>query len=75
MVKSVEDTTRNYARKSLMAFLDGEKTLNWIIGVIRSSGVRGSRLTEIFENLRGYEGNPVRYQEARTACREQGWLN
>lgn len=74
MVKSVEITTRNYARGVLRAFLEGKKTLNWAVGMVRSSGVRGPRLTEIFENLENY-GNPARYHEALAACREQGWLD
>ncbi len=32
----------NYVKRSMAAYLDGKKNLNWIIGVIRSSGVRGS---------------------------------
>jgi hypothetical protein len=73
MVKSPEEGMRRYALKSLMAFLDGEQTLNWIIGAIRESGVRDQRLAEIFERLDGY-GDPERYQEALSACREQGWI-
>ncbi len=32
----------NYVKRSMTAYLDGKKNLNWIIGVIRSSGVRGA---------------------------------
>jgi len=54
--------------------LEDKKNLNWAVGMVRSSGVRGPRLIEIFENLKNY-GNPARYQEALAACREQGWLD
>jgi hypothetical protein len=74
MIKSVEITTRNYARGALRAFLEGKKNLNWAVGMIRSSGVRGQRLAKIFKNLENY-GNPVRYYEALSACREQHWLD
>lgn len=74
MIKSMEITTRNYARGALRAFLEGKKNLNWAVGMVRSSGVRGPRLTEIFENLENYS-NPTRYHEALAACREQGWLD
>jgi hypothetical protein len=74
MTKSVEDVTRNYARGALRAFLEGKKTLNWVVGMVRSSGVKGQRLTEVFDNLKDY-GDPGRYYEARTACHEQGWLD
>jgi hypothetical protein len=73
MVKSPEEGTRRYALRSLMAFLDGEKNLNWIVGVIRESGIRGQRLAEVFERLEEY-GDAERYQEALSACREQGWI-
>jgi hypothetical protein len=72
-MKSVEDATRNYARGALRAFLEDDKYLNWLIGMIKSSGVQGSTLAEIFESLRGY-GNGQRYEEAMLACRRQGWL-
>lgn len=71
--KSVEETTRRYAQNSLRAYLEGAKTLNWIIGVIRSSGVRGNRLVDVFDRLRGY-GDSVRYLEAKRACEDQGWM-
>jgi hypothetical protein len=46
----------------------------WVVGMLRSSGVRGQRLAEVFDNLKDY-GDLARYQEAFTACREQGWLD
>ena len=30
-----------YVKSSMAAYLDGKKGLRWILGVIRSSGVRG----------------------------------
>ncbi len=75
MVKSPEEGTRRYVLKSLMAFLDCEQNLNWIVGVIRVSGsVRDQRLAEVFQRLKEY-GDPARYQEALSACREQGWID
>jgi hypothetical protein len=73
MAKSTEDVTRNYVRGALRAFLEGKKTLNWVVGMVRSSGVRGQRLTEVFDSLKNYS-DPSRHQEAFAACREQGWL-
>jgi hypothetical protein len=68
MVKTTEISIRNFARGALRAFLEDTKNLNWLLGMIRSSGVRGTRLVEIFENLRDY-GNRQRYEEAVVACR------
>ncbi len=73
MVKNVTTTTRNYARGALEAFLEGKKSLNWAIGMIRSSGVKDQRLAEVFNMVKGY-GDSNRRQEALTACRKQGWL-
>lgn len=73
MVKTAEIATRNYAWGAMRAFLEGHKDRNWLLGMIRSSGVRGARLVEVFQNLRGY-GNGQRYQEAVLDCRLQGWL-
>ena len=74
IVKSLKETTRRYARGALRAFLDGKKNLKWTLGIIRSSGVHGQRLSEIFEGEKGY-GDFERYREALSACRDQGWLS
>jgi hypothetical protein len=73
MIKSVELTTRNYARNSLRAYLEGEKNLNWAVGVIRSSGVRGPALAEIFNYLKDYS-EMVRYKEVYLACKKLEWF-
>jgi len=72
-VKSVEETTRRYAQNCLRAYLEGKKNLNWVVGVIRESGVRGARLADIFERFRDY-GDPVRYLEAKKACEDREWI-
>lgn len=74
IIKSMDEISRRYACGSLRAFLEGKQNLNWIIGVIESSGVRGRGLSEIFEGQKGY-GNSERYREAFSACRDQGWLD
>ena len=73
MLATVETATRNYARGAIMAFLQGKKTLNWLLGTIRSSGVRGERLSELFESLQHY-GESDRHVQAASASREQGLL-
>jgi hypothetical protein len=73
MTKSRETAVRNYVRKSLMAFLKGEQSLNWTTGVIRSSGMIGFPLQQIFERYEQY-GNPKRFHLVMEACRENGWL-
>lgn len=46
-VKPLDVAVRRYAQKSLMALLDGKKNLNWIVGVIISSGVKGGQLKDV----------------------------
>lgn len=73
MVKDLETTTRRYTKKSLMAFLDGEKNLNWITEVIKSSGITGEKLQQIFNELRDY-GDNERYLIAHQKCEKEEML-
>ncbi len=72
-MKTDQETVENYVRKSLMAFVEGKQTLNWIIGVIRHSGIRGRALEEIFQRLQGF-GSTERLQQVREQCHQEGWL-
>lgn len=74
MSKSPEIATRNYARGALRAFLEGTITINQAVGMIRSSGVRGAMLVDVFKNLKGY-GEAIAHSEVLALCREQGWLD
>ena len=61
-IKSIDYAARNYAKKSLMAFIQGGKyakdkkplSSNWMIGVIKSSGVKPEELKDIFGELQNY---------------------
>jgi hypothetical protein len=64
-VKTPEASHETWIRKSTMAYLEGEKDLNWITGII-SGDVFHAR--ELLIGLKGY-GNPGRYQELL------GWCN
>jgi len=72
-IKTVEETTWRFARGAIRAFLEDKKNLNWVLGMIKSSGVRDQRLKEIFDRLQPY-GNPERYKEVISACRNREWL-
>lgn len=77
-VKSAHETARRYAEKSLMAFLEGgrysrdhkPKSLAWVLGIIESSGIRGSELMAMFQRLSGY-GDPESLQSAFLECRRR----
>lgn len=75
-VKSGREYARRYALKCLMAYLEGSKNLNWIIGAIRWSvkeGLTLSDLSQLFERLQDY-GDAHRYRQAKAACEERGWI-
>ena len=45
---------RNYAKRSIQAYLEGVKELSWVLGVIKSSGVPSAEIIEMMETLRTY---------------------
>jgi hypothetical protein len=53
-VKSTQEATRQYVKKSAMAFLEGEKDLKWITGVLRHSGLAKEPTIVILLPLRDY---------------------
>ena len=63
-VRSLEQSAERYTRKSLMAYLEGEQNLNWIISIIGSGPEARQKLAE----LRTY-GKPGRQREL------SDWLN
>jgi len=80
-VKDVETLTRNYAKKSLITFLeDGKYTkdkkprsLNWIIGIIKSSGVKEEKLKKIFSELENY-GDRDLFKLVLEKCKKESLL-
>jgi len=84
-IKSIDDTVRNYVKKSLMTFVEGGKytkdkkpqSLNWIIGVIEKSGVKREVLKKIFGELQNYprdEEEKSRLDLVLRECHKQGLL-
>jgi len=63
----------NYVKKSMVAYLDAKNSLKWILGVIRSSGVRGQLLLNVFEELANY-GERRRWEEALDACKKRDYI-
>ena len=74
MTKTPEQATRRLAHRSLLAFLDEDKDLPWVLGEIKTSGVRGPRLQEVFDSLKDYP-KPDRLQEAYAACKARAWVD
>jgi hypothetical protein len=71
-MKSTQEATRRYVKKSAMAFLEGEKDLKWITGVLRHSGLAKEPTMAILLPLRDY-GNPVRAQALFSWFESSNW--
>lgn len=74
-VRTTEISVMHYVRGSLEAFLDRKRTLNWIKGTIKHSGVQQYKgmLQDIFDGLRRY-ALLSRYKNILEECRKEGWL-
>jgi len=60
-------------REIYVVYLDCKKGLKWILGVIRSSRVRGELLIGVFRELESY-GDKGLWEKALEACRKMGFL-
>jgi hypothetical protein len=60
-IKSIEVATKRYIQKSTQAYLEGEKSVNWIKGVMQNS-ISRPEAQAILAGLRGY-GDQSRYQQ------------
>ena len=63
-VKTVEQSTHEWIRKSIMAFLEGEKDLKWIASI---AGQDVSHAREALLGLKDY-GDPERYRRLLAWC-------
>ncbi len=60
-----------YVKGVIRGYLRGKGSMNWVMGVIRSSGIRGTMLKSIMEELReeGYDAG-----ELEGECRKRGFI-
>jgi hypothetical protein len=70
-MKTVEQSVSNTIRGALIAFLENKKDINWLLGTIKSTDIRGDKLKEIFQSRDNY-GDQQRYKEAFNKCQEEG---
>jgi hypothetical protein len=76
----VEETARRYVKKSLITFLErstqsngrNPQNLSWVIGVVRSSGVRGDHLARILSDVQS-EGASTELPKVIAECQRQRW--
>lgn len=73
-MKSPQGTAKRIVMGSVFSFLREEKNLNWIIGKIRSSGVRKNVLQELFSTIHENYAQNTRFQELEKKCKELGYL-
>lgn len=69
-VKSLEKTTERYVRNSVRAFLEGEKDLKWIYGVLLNSGLSKAETLPIVIAFRQYQ-----YADPTRAAGLFAWLD
>lgn len=61
---TLQEASRRYAKRSLMAFLDGKKNLNWLKGVAVAGTSSKDAFVQIAEELRGQRyGSVERWAE------------
>ncbi|MSQ14103.1 MAG: hypothetical protein EXR47_08255 [Dehalococcoidia bacterium] len=76
----LEETTRLYVKKSLITFLERNgqskdrdlQNLSWVVGVVRSSGVRGEHLATILSEIQS-EGASMELGKVIAECQRQRW--
>ncbi|MCD6226036.1 hypothetical protein J7J95_03105 [bacterium] len=85
-IRDLRTTVHNYVEKSLMTFINGGKysgdkgrtqTLNWIMGIIRESGIVKEELMMIFSHIRTYPKNQeeqFRFNQVIRECQKTGFI-
>ena len=73
-MKSVEETVTRYVMGSMDCFMRGEKNLNWIVGIIRSSGLRKDVLKTLFSSYHETYAGKSSFQELEKKCKELGYI-
>ncbi len=74
MVKSAIEATRKYVLGSIDAYMREDKNLNWIVGIIRSSGLPKSELQKIFSSYRGNYASNSRFIELDNEVKRLGYI-
>ena len=74
-VKSIETTTENWVRGSIVkAYLRNEKNLNWLMGIIRDANLDKEKLRGILDEVNSYYPNNIRLKQLKNRCQEKGFL-
>jgi len=73
-VKSPEEIAKRIVMGSIFCYLRGEKNLNWVVGMIRSSGIRKNVFQNLFSAIRESYAEKPRFQELEKKSKELGYL-
>lgn len=74
MVKSAIDATKKYVLGSIDAYMREDKNLNWIVGVIRSSGLMKIELQKIFSSYRQNYSTTPRFVDLDNEAKRLGYI-
>jgi hypothetical protein len=73
-VRSEEETRKNWVQGSVNAYLNGKKSLNWIIGIIGSSKINKEELENLLIPLRKSYPDNFLLSQLEITCKENGFL-
>ena len=59
---------------SINAYLNGKKNLNWVVGIIRKSGISNEELRKLFSKFRKDHAENNRFKELERKCRHLNFL-
>lgn len=75
--KSVEETIRSRLIGSVLAYVRGDNTINWVIGIANDEKYgkpSKETITDVFNRLGQHHGNDLRFQQLETKFKELGLL-
>ena len=73
MSKSVDEIERNHIAGCVRAFLEGKRTINWVMAFVRGHRFPKPVLEDILSGAQP-NADPARYEELRSTCRDEGLL-
>ncbi len=73
-VKSHEEIAKRMLMGSIFCYLREEKNLNWVIGMIRTSGIRKTVFRDLFSAVSETYAQNALFQELEKACKQFGYL-
>ena len=73
MMETVDKFRRDHLTGCIRAFLEGKKTISWVMSFVIGHRLPRAVLQEILTSAKP-SADPARYEELLSACRTQGLL-